>query len=646
VTNNTDGDLGNGVNSGTSTKSNSESPPTLGSLIIALLVALVTVVAFLPATHNQFLLWDDNTVIYENANLAHPGFFWTHPFYQLYTPVTDTIYAVIAALFQLPAPVKTPLGDMSSLSPTAFHGANVVFHAANAALAFVLIRMLLPLTTKRRRDASAAIGALVFALHPLQVEAVAWISGANNVFSGFFALLGLILYVRAAGQGYGQRQALLPTLNGDGDTAVASGSDSLSVRKAVGAGFDSPFSGGQTSTGKGVDSSPYRFGRGGEPERAGVGSFTLATICFALALLSKPTAVTLPLAAIAIDVGILRRPLRRSAPLVLWLLMSAAITVVTRAVQPPHQVIPMGPLWFRPFVMLEALAFYLMKLFAPTPTAVDYGLNPPWMLGHTPWYLYWTAPVALGALLWIRRRDWPIVPAAAAFSALCLLATIGIMPTYGAIGSVVADRYVYLAMIGPALIVAYILTRARPQIAFPVAAVAVAAMAFVSARQLGTWTDTNTVMTQTVTVNPRSWAAYMDRGIWRWTNRDVEGNAEGSIEDDRAALRLYPGYYRALITLPVRLMYKWAIDRGPPDEDNLITEAETISQQAVRQGPYDPAAHTELGDVYYFLDRPADAAQQYAVVLQLNPNDATARQKLDYCLQELRARGSGSGPKN
>ncbi|HEX4047469.1 MAG TPA: O-GlcNAc transferase, partial [Elusimicrobiota bacterium] len=80
-----------------------------------------------------------------------------------------------------------------------YHLTNVAFHAANAALLYVLIVELLAKGRPRTADrAAAAFGALFFALHPLRVESVAWIAERRDVLCGFFSLWTLLCWVRAA----------------------------------------------------------------------------------------------------------------------------------------------------------------------------------------------------------------------------------------------------------------------------------------------------------------------------------------------------------------------------------------------------------------------------------------------------------------
>src|SRR5262249_23721959 len=82
------------------------------------------------------------------------------------------------------------------LDPVGYHLTNLVLHAASAALLFVLARRLLLRAglSEVARDAGAAVGALLWAIHPLRVESVAWVTERRDVLSGFFFLLALLAY--------------------------------------------------------------------------------------------------------------------------------------------------------------------------------------------------------------------------------------------------------------------------------------------------------------------------------------------------------------------------------------------------------------------------------------------------------------------
>src|SRR5207302_3590518 len=130
---------------------------------------------------------------------------------------------------------------------------------------------------------------------------------------------------------------------------------------------------------------------------------------FILALLSKPTAMVVPLIAGVLDAIVCGRPLRRVVSwLWPWLLLSAACAAVTKALQPGTEIAVTVALWQRPFVAADALAFYLYKLLDPVWLGMDYGRRPVVVLEQHHWaYVTWLAPAAAALALWLWRRRAP-----------------------------------------------------------------------------------------------------------------------------------------------------------------------------------------------------------------------------------------------
>lgn len=153
--------------------------PGKGWWLPALLLALMTFAAYLPAVRGEFI-WDDDLYA-ANPVLTQPkGLFkiWTlqHPEAVYYRgfPVVYTTFWLERRLW--------------GLQPMGYHLVNIAFHALNAILAWLLL--------KRMRLRGAWIAAAIFALHPVHVESVAWISERKNVLSGMFYLLALGSYLR------------------------------------------------------------------------------------------------------------------------------------------------------------------------------------------------------------------------------------------------------------------------------------------------------------------------------------------------------------------------------------------------------------------------------------------------------------------
>ncbi len=152
--------------------------------VIGLLLALATLLAYLPATRDRFINYDDDEYITQNqvvqSGLTWAGVKWafTTRHASNWHPLTWLSHMTDCELFRL--------------NPGGHHLVNILIHAANATLLFMLLL--------RLTDAlwpSAFIAAL-FAWHPLHVESVAWVSERKDVLSTFFALLALLSYVRFA----------------------------------------------------------------------------------------------------------------------------------------------------------------------------------------------------------------------------------------------------------------------------------------------------------------------------------------------------------------------------------------------------------------------------------------------------------------
>src|SRR5580692_3445822 len=155
-----------------------------------LILSLAVLLVYSRLLGAVFVAFDDDLHVYANPFLNPPTLqslarLWRHAYEQLYVPLAYTIFAAIARLAEVPAHLDSSIGHIVSLDPTAFHVVSVALHAANAWLCFCLARRL----TGRTR--AAWLCSLLFALHPLQLESVGWISELRGLTSGGFALLAL-----------------------------------------------------------------------------------------------------------------------------------------------------------------------------------------------------------------------------------------------------------------------------------------------------------------------------------------------------------------------------------------------------------------------------------------------------------------------
>jgi hypothetical protein len=445
----------------------------------AVLIVLAVVVVFGRIAGHEFLWWDDQQTIHHNPHLNPPTaaglvWHWRHPHMGLYVPVTQTAWWLIAQVAYVNEP--DPMGIR--LNPWLYHAASILVHAASALCVLAILRLLCA------RDGPALAGAMVFALHPVQIEAVAWASGMKDLLGGLFALAALWQYLRYADATWRNKHYLL------------------------------------------------------------------ATLLFVLAMLAKPAAIVTPLLALAIEVLIVGRSWRLSiGRLWPWLALMIPCAIWTRMIQSVEGPTDL-PIWTRPLVALDALAFYIGKLLLPLHLAPDYGRRPQTVLGSGAAYFTWIAPVAIAAALLIWRRRTPWLLAAAAVFGGGVLPIVGLIPFMFQHYSTVADHYLYLSMLGPALALAWIMCRTARPAGWIACAVVLVALGGRSFAQAGHWRDHTAIMTHTLDVNPRSFMACANLGA----EHLIYGRLDPAEQMFRKALTIEPEDAKSLDELSLLLL--------------------------------------------------------------------------------------------
>ncbi len=270
-----------------------------------------------------------------------------------------------------------------------------------------------------------------------------------------------------------------------------------------------------------------------------------ATVCFVLAVLSHPAAVAVPLMAIVMEHFLLGRSWRLWVkPLSGWLLLSLGAVAVTHLAEHVTLSGVVTPWYTRPLIAGDALAFYLDKLFWPGTLGIDYGRSPAWVLaGGTVW-LTALVPSALGAAVWLLRKRLPWLAASMLLFVLALLPVLGLVPFRFQTYSTVADRYLYLALLGPSLALACGLSGLRlmpPRAALALGSVCgmiLLCFCWKSALQVTAWQNSISLFQTALDANPRSWMAQENLGILL-ANR---GDMADAGPHFAAAMQLKPDY--------------------------------------------------------------------------------------------------------
>ena len=552
------------------------------ALIFAVVLAAVTILAYRPAWHGGFL-WDDDDYIINNELLtATDG--WQRIWFSLdspsqYFPLTYSTFRIEHALW--------------GLKTTGYHWVNLLLHVGNALLVWaVLARLKVP---------GSWLAAAIFALHPVQVESVAWITERKNVLMGFFFLLTLFAWIAFV--------------------------DERTRRSWI--------------------------------------FYCLALIFCVLALSAKATACTLPAALFLIlwlqKKPITMRRLMQIVPFVI---LGFGMGLLVVWWEHYHQGTNRAAFTFlnpieRILVASRAVSFYLSKLFWPSNLTFIY---PRWNISPADLvdYIWLLAGVAACVLIYFLRRYFGrSVEVAAAFFVATLSPVLGFIMLFTFRYTFVADHYQYLACIGPiALASAGIIGFSEKFTQYRVVIVTAAllligSLSKLTLRQAATYSDIETLWRTTLVRNPQSWMAHTNIGLVLFQ----KGQIDEAIAHYRSALKIQPDWWDAEYNLGTALSARGEVDEAivhsekavamrPTDPDaqvslaNLlfqkgrIDEAIAHYQKAIALRPHDFLASYGLGHALLQKGELESAIQVCRSALLIRPLDADCHTTLAIALEE------------
>jgi len=491
--------------------------------------------AYLPVRQAGFI-WDDEAHLTANRCIVGPlGFkeIWTTAEAN-YFPLVLTHLWVLHAIF--------------GLNPLVYHLVNVLLHAAGAVLLWRVLR--------RLGVPGAWLGAALWALHPVQVESVAWISELKNTQAAVFYLLAIRFFVAWLSAGA-------------------------------------------------AETPRWR-------------NYALALGCALLAILSKPSTVMLPVVLGLCAWWLAGRwEWRMVRPLVPFLALSAIASSWTVWEQMHHS-LALGPEWSQSWAERIVISgrvvwFYLGKLLWPQPLMFIY---PRWTPDAAS--LRWWLPaltVAAGFLgLWRFRHRWsrPWFFAFAYF-VVSLFPVLGFFNVYYFRYSFVADHFQHLASIGPLALAGAGLALAARRVAHDrwlhrtgVAAcgLLLLGLGVQSWRHSRTFASNTTLWQTTAARNPQCWLAINALGMESMDR----GRFAESLEKFQQAFRIKPDEHTVLSNIGNALV-----------QTGKASDAISYFQRALRVQPSFAEAHNGLGYALTLVQRPAEAIPEFEAALRINP---------------------------
>jgi tetratricopeptide (TPR) repeat protein len=550
--------------------------------LICLGLVLAVLAAYSPLWHCQFVLFDDNDYVTSNdmvkQGVSWPGILWAFSTVHAsnWHPLTWISHMVDFQLY--------------GMNPAGHHLTSLLLHLANSILLFLLLQRM----TKAMWP--SALAATLFALHPMHVESVAWVSERKDVLSTLFWMLAVGAYVRYV----------------------------ENLKSQI---------------------SNFKF------------FYIGSVVLFGLGLMAKPMLVTLPFILLLLDYWPLQRlrppAVRLLAEKVPWFILAAASCVVTfLAQQRSNSVMSLVvlPLGARLENVPIAYARYLEKTFWPANLAVLYPLPSQWPVWEV------ACATALLALItaWV---IWRV--RAQRYLAVGWLWFLGMLaPVIGLVhvgSQFMADRYDYVPSVGLFIMIIWAarewVPRLGAQAPVILGGLAVAGCLAATPIQVRYWKDSETLFRHTLAVTQNN--SVFESNLGKFLIE--RGRMDEALPHLLRAVALSPSFATAHYNLGSVYLAKGRVAEAlgqfeiqvnldPRDpiaqynfgsvllDQGLAEDAIPHLEKAVQIRPNLAGYHCKLGDACRQAGRAAEAINQYEKTLQILPNHAKAASSLAWML--------------
>lgn len=558
------------------------------NIYAALGIVFITFMVYLPALDNDFVNWDDNAYVYENINIRSMDYnfvkwSFTNAKVGHWCPLTWFSFATDYAMW--------------GMNPWGYHLTNIILHSLNTLLVLILTVTLISvgcLNKNTQTDSKALIAgittSLLFSIHPLHVESVAWITERKDVLSLFFFLICLLSYIR------------------------------------------------YIST-EGLKRLIY---------------YCTSLILFILSLLTKPMAISLPVILLILDFYPFKRlwtgvnfqknmwVIIEKLPFFVLSILSAMMTIWAAHSVGAMQETQVFPIIFRVIMAGRNYLFYLSKMIIPFNLAPFYPFP---LIGELYSLEYMGSSILFLLITFYCMRSSRIFTAVWLYYVVTLIPVIGIIQ---AGSQAAADRYTYLPGLGPFLLAGLgisalfkkVSTKQHRLIIIAALTVLSVVLASRTVRQINVWHDSITFWSHEINLFPEVEKAYQNRGAayghkgeYRQALKDISRGIE--LNPDRAEGHSNRGtiyislgnYQQAIIDYSKALeldprSYKASYERGFAYSKLGNYHAAIIDySNAINLNPKDIRAYNSRGNAYRYLYQYQPALQDFNKAIQLDPDD-------------------------
>ena len=511
-----------------------------------LLIFIVVFIFYYPSIENNYI-WDDDDYVTENKTLRSiEGLkkIWFKPgSVPQYYPLVHSTYWLEYQIW--------------GLNSKGYHLVNILLHIFNALLLFIIL--------KRLNIPGAFLASFIFALHPVHVESVAWITERKNTLSAFFYLSSLYSFL------------------------IYSKIDSNNQNSNI------------------ESKSPQIY-------------YWLSFLLFICALLSKTITCSLPVVFFIIyyykNIKINFKALIKVVPFILIGILFGLITIWMEK----YSVKAEGPEWKYSFlerilIAGHAVWFYLYKLILPVNLTFIY---PKWDISiKFYWqYVYAIFIPAMLIILWVLKNKFSKGPLCAfVFFLITISPALGFINIYPMRYTFVADHYQYIASMGPIILfssfIVYIFSQVEILKAKYIKLLLFCALIIIlginTSSQTMIYKNETTLWVDTLEKNPKAWMAYNNLGNTLLKKDQIDKAEELFME----AIRLNPKFHEAYNNLG-------AVNLSKGHIENAILNFEHV----LKLHPDSEDALTNLGLVYGSLKMPDKALEYFKKALRTNPDSA------------------------
>ena len=503
------------------------------NLLIALIL-LITFVVFLPSLNNSFTNWDDNLYVTDNLDIRDISLnnlkkICSNSYVGNYQPVTIFSYAIDFAIGELNSKV--------------YHWSNLIYHLLNTTLVFFLIRLL------TGSIVAGFVTSLLFGIHPLHVESVAWISGRKDLlFTGFY-LGSLMFYAKYLEENSSKR------------------------------------------------------------------SYLISIVLFVFSLLSKGTAVTLPVILILIDLfkgkKFEKRLLTDKIPFFALSILFGLIAInsqesLGKAVEVNATLTGLDSF----FIGCYGFMMYFVKLVVPYKLACFYPY-PIKVDDSLPMIFYISAPISLGILglmIYLAKKHKTVL-----FGIGFFLVNIFLLLQFFPIGgAVMADRYSYLSFIGLFFIVGHFgdqlfHNNKYKTLGLILFSLMTLGFSYISFQRCKIWNNSAVLWSDVINKYPEASGAYNNRGLYYFLEKN---DLNMAFADFKNCVEIDPGNFKALTSIGLihysNKNYKEAI--------NFYNKSISVNNDYAD-------AYCNRAIVYSILKNYDNAEKDYKKAIELNPSD-------------------------